>query len=87
MATKALCPGSRTMTNFRDAHATCPSCKRVKRTFATGRIVPHYPPSNCAWLVYPRPTYFPVPPSRCSRKAIEGSRYCRQHNRPQEKPA
>ena len=34
--------------------------------------------ARCEALVYHRATY-PVPPSRCSRAAVEGSGYCKQH--------
>jgi len=69
-----LCKGTRVLTNFRDAVATCPVCHRVKGTLTNGRIKPHFAPAPCAALVYHKGW-----PDTCSRTAIEGSRYCRQH--------
>lgn len=40
------------------------------------------PQRRCAQMVWPRGKfYMPVPPSRCSRKAAEGSKFCRQHGK------
>jgi hypothetical protein len=48
----------------------------------TNRPVKNQPTKRCAAMVWPRGRfYMPVPPSRCSRKAAAGSKFCRQHGR------
>lgn len=37
---------------------------------------------RCAAMVWPRGRfYMPVPPHRCNRKALPGSKFCRQHDK------
>jgi hypothetical protein len=79
MNTKPICPGTRTMTNFADAHATCPVCKAVKKTNANGRITPHYGPAKCAALAYSGGRGGTRWPGPCSAKAKPGSKYCGRH--------
>jgi len=59
----------------------CQTCGRIFASRRTGVIHADrvHGPAKCQAMVYPRKVYFPVPPTKCSRNAVEGSQYCRQH--------
>ena len=77
MATPPICPGSQLPTDRRDSTAMCPKCGVAKPTLSNGRLRTHLVPvkaARCAALAYQKGW-----PGQCSRNAIKGSRYCRQH--------
>lgn len=72
--TSRTCTGSQATTKRPNDKVACPVCLRVQATRPDGRIVTHSAPKQCIALVYKKGW-----PDTCSRNAIAGSRYCRQH--------